>query len=69
VRQAIRSTRPGGHVSYVSIPTASSCPAKSCASLHSGPAPVRRLLPELIDLIWNRAIKPGKVFDLNLPLD
>jgi threonine dehydrogenase-like Zn-dependent dehydrogenase len=32
-------------------------------------APVRRFLPELIDLIWNRQIDPGKVFDLQLPLE
>jgi hypothetical protein len=37
--------------------------------LHGGPGPVRRFLPELIDLIWNRRIDPGKVFDLELPLD
>jgi len=37
--------------------------------LHGGPAPVRRFLPELIDLIWNRKINPGKVFDLELPID
>jgi threonine dehydrogenase-like Zn-dependent dehydrogenase len=37
--------------------------------LHGGPAPVRRFLPELIDLIWQRRIDPGKVFDLKLPLD
>jgi threonine dehydrogenase-like Zn-dependent dehydrogenase len=37
--------------------------------LLGGPAPVRRYLPELIDLIWNRRINPGKVFDLTLPLD
>jgi threonine dehydrogenase-like Zn-dependent dehydrogenase len=37
--------------------------------LHGGPAPVRRFMPELIDLIWNRKINPGKVFDLELPLD
>ena len=30
---------------------------------------MRRFLPELIDLIWKRAIDPGKVFDLELPLD
>jgi threonine dehydrogenase-like Zn-dependent dehydrogenase len=29
---------------------------------------VRRFLPELIDLIWNRQIDPGQVFDLDLPL-
>jgi threonine dehydrogenase-like Zn-dependent dehydrogenase len=33
------------------------------------PAPMRRFLPELIDLIWSRQIDPGKVFDLELPLD
>jgi threonine dehydrogenase-like Zn-dependent dehydrogenase len=37
--------------------------------LHGGPAPVRRFLPTLIDLIWNRKINPGKVFDLTLPLE
>jgi threonine dehydrogenase-like Zn-dependent dehydrogenase len=31
--------------------------------------PVCRYLPELIDLVWNRKIHPGKVFDLILPLD
>ena len=30
---------------------------------------MRRFPPELIDLIWNRKIDPGKVFDLTLPLD
>jgi threonine dehydrogenase-like Zn-dependent dehydrogenase len=37
--------------------------------IHGGPAPVRRFLPELIQLIWDRTIDPGKVFDLALPLD
>ena len=37
--------------------------------LHGGPAPVRQFLPELIDLIWNKKIRPGKVFDLTLPLE
>ena len=37
--------------------------------MHGGPAPVRRFLPDLIDRIWNRQINPGKVFDLDLPLD
>src|SRR5256884_44469 len=36
--------------------------------LHGGPAPVRRYLPELIDLVWNGKINPGKVFDLQLPM-
>ena len=37
--------------------------------LHGGPAPVRRYLPELIDLVLDGNIHPGKVFDLTLPLD
>jgi hypothetical protein len=34
-----------------------------------GPAPVRRFLPGVLDLIWRRAIDPGRVFDLELPLE
>ena len=37
--------------------------------LRGGPAPVRNYLPELIDLVLNGKINPGKVFDLTLPLD
>jgi threonine dehydrogenase-like Zn-dependent dehydrogenase len=37
--------------------------------LHGGPAPVRRYLPQLIELTWERKLNPGKVFDLTLPLD
>ena len=47
---------------------ASSC-SYSHVRLHGGPAPVRRYLPHLIDLVLNGTIDPGKVFDLTLPLD
>ena len=71
--QAIRSTRPGGHVGYVGVSHDVELPGEelffSHVHLHGGPAPVRRFLPDLIDLIWNRSIDPGKVFDLELPLD
>jgi threonine dehydrogenase-like Zn-dependent dehydrogenase len=71
--QAIRSTRPGGHVGYVGVAHEVELPGDelffSHVHLHGGPAPVRRFLPELIGLIWNRQIDPGKVFDLTLPLD
>ncbi len=30
---------------------------------------MRRYLPELIELVWNRKINPGKVFDLVLSLE
>lgn len=71
--QAIRSTRPGGHVGYVGVSHDVELPGLelffSGVHLHGGPAPVRRFLPDLIDLIWKREIDPGKVFDLTLPLD
>lgn len=70
--QAIGSVRPGGHVGYVGY-THAELPGDllffSFAHLHGGSAPVRRFLPELVDLIWNRKINPGKVFDLVVPLD
>jgi threonine dehydrogenase-like Zn-dependent dehydrogenase len=71
--QAIGATRPGGHVAYVGVPHDVTLSADdlffSHIHLHGGPAPVRRFLPELIDLIWEGAIDPGRVFDLELPLD
>jgi threonine dehydrogenase-like Zn-dependent dehydrogenase len=71
--QAIRSTRPGGHVGFVGVTHGVELPGRelfvSEVHLHGGPAPVRQYLPELIDLVLNGAIDPGKVFDLTLPLD
>jgi threonine dehydrogenase-like Zn-dependent dehydrogenase len=71
--QAISATRPGGHVGFVGVGHEVTVPGMelfwSLVHLHGGPAPVRRFLPELIDLILNRQIDPGKVFDLDLPLD
>lgn len=71
--QAIRATRAGGHVGYVGVSHDVALPGyelfSSGVHLHGGPAPVRRFLPELIELIWNRTIDPGKVFDLELPLE
>ena len=34
-----------------------------------GPAPVRRFLPELIELIRSGEIQPGKVFTQRVPLE
>ena len=71
--QAINSTRPGGSVGYVGVPHGVEIDGEGLffthVRLHGGPAPVRRFLPELIDLVWNRKINPGKVFDLTLPLE
>ncbi|MFB4290032.1 zinc-dependent alcohol dehydrogenase family protein [Nonomuraea sp. ATR24] len=71
--QAIRSTRPGGHVGYVGVSHDVALPGDelffSLVHLHGGPAPVRQYLPELVELICDRAIDPGTVFDLTLPLE
>ena len=71
--QAIRATRPGGSVGYVGVPHGVALDGQSLffshVHLHGGPAPVRKYLPKLIDLVFNGTINPGKVFDLVLPLD
>jgi len=71
--QAIYAARPGGYVSYVGVPHGVELDAQKLfythVHLHGGPAPVRRFLPKLIDLILNGTIDPGKVFDLTLPID
>jgi threonine dehydrogenase-like Zn-dependent dehydrogenase len=71
--QAIQSTRPGGSVSYVGVPHGVELKGEQMfythIHLHGGPAPVRRYLPELIDLVLNEKMNPGKVFDLTLPLE
>jgi len=71
--QAIRSTRPGGSVGYVGVPHGVTLNGEELfythVRLHGGPAPVRRFLPDLISLVFNGKINPGKVFDLTLPLD
>ena len=72
MEQAIRAARPGGHVGYVGVSHDVSLEGLelffAAVHLHGGPAPVRRFLPQLIELIWDRKIDPGKVFDLTLPL-
>lgn len=71
--QAIGSTRPGGHVGFVGVSHDVAIPGgplfMAGVHLHGGPAPVRRFLPDLIQLIWDRQIDPGTVFDRAIPLD
>ena len=73
MQQAIGSTRPGGTVGYVGVPHGVSLDGQALFFAHvrlfGGPAPVRRYLPELIELVLEGKIDPGKVFDLTLPLE
>src|SRR3954452_12774980 len=71
--QAIHATRPGGSIGYVGVPHGVTLDGADLFFRHvrllGGPAPVRRYLPQLIDLVLAGKINPGKVFDLVLPLD
>ena len=72
MQQAIASTRPGGSVGYVGVPHGVQLDGADLffrhVHLHGGPAPVRRYLPQLIALVFEGSINPGRVFDLVLPL-
>ena len=71
--QAVHATRPGGHMGFVGVNYGVQIPGLDLffSEIHTlgGPAPVRRYLPDLIKLVIDRKINPGKVFDLDLPLD
>lgn len=70
--QAIQSARPGAMIGYVGVPHGVELDGQalffSQTGMLGGPAPVRRFLPHLLDLVLSRTVNPGKVFDLELPL-
>ena len=71
--QAISTARKGGYLGYVGVPHGVELNGEKLFYAHvhvrGGPAPVRCYLPQLIKLVWDKKINPGKVFDLTLPLD
>lgn len=73
MRTAVGVARPGATVGFVGVPHGVELPVRSMfaknVGLAGGMAPVRRYLPELLGLVIERRIDPGKVFDLTLPLD
>ena len=70
--QALACTRPGGTIGYVGVPHGVTFDGQQLffgqKRMLGGPAPVRRFLPDLMDRVLKGKIKPGKVFDLQLPL-
>jgi threonine dehydrogenase-like Zn-dependent dehydrogenase len=72
INQAIQSARPGAMIGYVGVPHGVQLDGQdlffSQTGMLGGPAPVRRFLPHLMELVLQRKINPGKVFDLELPL-
>jgi threonine dehydrogenase-like Zn-dependent dehydrogenase len=70
--QALKTARPGAMVGYVGVPHGVELDGQalfySQVGMLGGPAPVRRFLPDLLKLVLDRKINPGKVFDMELPL-
>ena len=71
--QAARSVRPGGLVGVVGVPHGVELPVSQMffrnVGIKGGPASVPQYLRQLLDKVLNRVIDPGKVFDLELPLE
>jgi len=70
--QALQCARPGSMIGYVGVPHGVQFDGQQLffaqVGMLGGPAPVRRFLPHLLDLVLSRRINPGRVFDLELPL-
>ena len=70
--QAFAVARPGSMVGFVGVPHGVQLPIGRMFSknigLAGGVAPVRRYLPELLELVTSGAVNPGLVFDTVLPL-
>jgi threonine dehydrogenase-like Zn-dependent dehydrogenase len=73
MKTAFGVARPGSTVGFVGVPHGVELPVRRMfqknIGLAGGMAPVRRYLPELLELVTSGRIDPGKVFDLSLPLD
>jgi threonine dehydrogenase-like Zn-dependent dehydrogenase len=71
--QAFGSARPGSTVGFVGVPHGVELPVRKMFSknvgLAGGMAPVRKYLPELLDLVTSGSADPGLVFDARMPLD
>jgi threonine dehydrogenase-like Zn-dependent dehydrogenase len=73
MKQAFACARPGSTVGFVGAPHGVELPVRRMfgknIGLAGGVAPVRRYLPELLELVTSGTVDPGIVFDLTLPLD
>ena len=72
MRGALRAARPGGRVGFVGVPHGVEIPIRAMfgrnVSVGGGVAPVRKYLPELLDLTLAGVIDPSAVFDMHVPL-
>jgi len=73
MEQALRSARPGGQVGFVGVPAGGAeLPIGELfgtnVGVRGGVAPVRNYIDELLPEVWSGSLRPGRVFDLTLPL-
>jgi threonine dehydrogenase-like Zn-dependent dehydrogenase len=72
MQQAFAVARPGSMVGFVGVPHGVRLPVERMfaenVGLAGGVAPVRRYLPELLELVTSGSVNPGLVFDTVLPL-
>jgi threonine dehydrogenase-like Zn-dependent dehydrogenase len=73
MEQALGSVRGGGRVGFVGVPAGGpELPIQELfdrnITVGGGMAPARTYIPQLLPEVLSGAIKPGKVFDLELPL-
>ncbi|MFC3298367.1 zinc-dependent alcohol dehydrogenase family protein [Arthrobacter agilis] len=72
--QALRSTRPGGNLGFVGVPAGGpELPigvlfAKNI-TVGGGMAPAHTYIPELLKDVLDGTINPGRVFDVEMPLE
>ncbi|WP_062522709.1 zinc-dependent alcohol dehydrogenase family protein [Demequina silvatica] len=72
--QALRCARPGGQVGFVGVPNGGpELPVRQMfntnVGVRGGVAPVRGYIEELLPEVLDGRIQPGRVFDLELPLE
>lgn len=72
--QALKSARPGGQVGFVGVPNGGpELPMRFMFSnnvgVRGGVAPVRNYVEELLPEVWDGRLRPGAVFDLELPME
>ncbi|QCR20558.1 zinc-dependent alcohol dehydrogenase family protein [Agrococcus sp. SGAir0287] len=72
--QALRSARPGGQVGFVGVPAGGpELPIRQLFStnvgVRGGVAPVRPYILELLPEVLDGSLDPGRVFDMEVPLE
>jgi len=73
IKTAFDIARPGSTVGFVGVPHGVELPVRRMfqknVGLAGGMAPTRRYMDELLPLVLDGTIDPGRVFDLTLPLE